>query len=445
MEATAGKSKVSFPVNGTGASDRAGADQRRSVLVVAFHYPPEAAAGGARPARFARYLPEFGYNAEIITAAGQIAPHPGIHVVPAPTMYPDKYTVAGAVEIGLHKLAWPTEFALLWANPASRCARQLIERINPVAVISTAPPLNTHLAALQLKRRYGLPWIADFRDPMASNPFRKFGKLSEFADGFAEKIIFRHADAVIMVTDVMANEAKARYPQWAHKVHLLWNGFDPAEDLLSSALPSRPYRVLMHVGSLYGMRHPMPVLKSMRRLIESGRLQPGRLRLQLIGHIAVQVLNENRDAMSYLEQHQSLTHISAVPRSEALRFMGESDSLLLLDNHEDQDGYAVPSKLYEYIRVGRPILALTRRDSPVDRILRQSGVPYCSIYTDDAEPEIDAKLIRFIELPSSATPPNDWFMSNFDGRRQTGALAALLNSLVERTGTPPAQPAVSRS
>jgi hypothetical protein len=134
-----------------------------------------------------------------------------------------------------------------------------------------------------------------------------------------------------------------------------------------------------------------------------------------------------------------------VPRSEALRFMGESDSLLLLDNHEDQDGYAVPSKLYEYIRVGRPILALTRRDSPVDRILRQSGVPYCSIYTDDAEPEIDAKLIRFIELPSSATPPNDWFMSNFDGRRQTGALAALLNSLVERTGTPPAQPAVSRS
>ena len=145
----------------------------RSVLLIAFHFPPEALPGAVRPSRFFEYLPEFGYEVEVLTSAVQTEVNPHIHMIPATTYIPNKYTVAGFFEILLHKIAAPTELALLWAGPASVKARRLMKDKPVCAVVSTAPPLNTHMAALALKLRYGIPWIADFRDPLVDNPLSK--------------------------------------------------------------------------------------------------------------------------------------------------------------------------------------------------------------------------------------------------------------------------------
>jgi hypothetical protein len=401
----------------------------RPVLLFAFHFPPEPVPGSARPARFFRYLPEFGYAPEVITAVVQPEPHPNIHYVPATTLYPNKYRLSGAVEIALHKVALPTELALLWAGAAAGVACRIVKQRPFVAALSTAPPVNTHLAGMLLKQRCGIPWIADFRDPLVGNSYRETcGALSRRADRILEHLIFRSADLVVSVTDVVADAWRARYPTQAGKVRLLWNGYDPGEDLRPAALPPRSTRILAHIGSIYGLRNPMALLYSLQRLIRSGRLNPGTLRVQLVGGMGADAQCDS-SAIAWLQERESLEILPFMPRRDALRYMTSADYLMLLDLHEGDTAYAVPSKLYEYVRVGRPILVMTHEGTPVDRIVAGSGIPHVCIYPQDDDARIDAKVLELMALPPEPTAPSDWFIDTFDGRRQTAALARILDNI----------------
>jgi hypothetical protein len=110
-----------------------------------------------------------------------------------------------------------------------------------------------------------------------------------------------------------------------------------------------------------------------------------------------------------------------------------SDFLLLLDiNNLDNAGYAVPAKLFDYTRMGRPILATASRNSPVERILMRSGLHYGCLYPEDSEPEIARKLIAFLSLPSDPQPPSAWFLETFDGARQGAIVASLFDTQFRR-------------
>ena len=85
--------------------------------------------------------------------------------------------------------------------------------------------------------------------------------------------------------------------------------------------------------------------------------------------------------------------------------------------------------LFIYIRIGRPILAITSKGSPVDRILEGSGIRHVCLYPDEPAEEIDAKVLRFLAMPSAAEKASDWFHEEFDGRRQVEALSKILKGL----------------
>jgi glycosyltransferase involved in cell wall biosynthesis len=401
----------------------------RPVLLLAFHFPPEGLPGAVRPARFFKYLPEFGYQPEVITGAVQAEVKDHIHALPAPTYLPNKYTLAGAVEIMLHLAIWPSEMALLWSGPAFAKARRLIRNNQVSAIVSTAPPLNVHLTALALKLRYGIPWIADFRDPMLDNPFRQdWGRICSAADHIVENQIFKHADAIVGVTDVVAGRWRVRYPQYAHKLHVLYNGYDPAENLAGVPIPPRPYRTLSHFGNFYGMRRPDIILNALVRLLAGNVLSPETVRIQFVGGFGEDIIAESGSKMAYLRQNGIVENIDLMPRPQALERMMGSDYLMLLDIQEGE-GYTVPSKLFEYIRVGRPILTVTQPDSPVERIISRSGVPHVLVHPGESEDSVAGKVQQLFELPSDPVKPSDWFLENFDGRRQTGTLASILESI----------------
>jgi hypothetical protein len=109
-----------------------------------------------------------------------------------------------------------------------------------------------------------------------------------------------------------------------------------------------------------------------------------------------------------------------------LRILAQADGLLLLQLQTDTQ---VPSKLFEYICIGRPILALLHRSSPVTQILRNSGVPHVCIHADDEPELIDHKLIDFLRLPTSSVPYNEWFKGNFTAEYQIRALSSIIEAL----------------
>jgi hypothetical protein len=399
---------------------------RPTILFLACSYPPENVSGAARPSRFARYLKESGIDVEVISAARPgTASVEGVERVPGPQTGLAGWTGARAGAI-IQRFLLPYNEQLPWVAPAVEAAARILRRRNIAAVLSTSPPLATHIAGYILKRWRGIRWVADFRDPLADNPFRNRRWVFSY-DAWAERRILAFADAVVANNDALAQLWRARYPGWRDKIAVVWNGFDPEEQIAAEDLPPRPYRLISHVGTLYGGRHPAALLASLERLFESGRLDPDCIRVQLTGIIEPALLERFGNLFERLRGRGCLIYDGRqVPKEEARQRAASSDYLLLLDLNEKDAGLQVPAKLFEYVRIGRPILAFTRAGSPVEWILERSGIPHRIVATSATAEETDRRVFEFLSLPAAARAPSEWFNREFDGRAQTAAIARLL-------------------
>jgi glycosyltransferase involved in cell wall biosynthesis len=400
----------------------------RAVLLVAYWYPPENESGALRPARFSKYLPRYGFTAQILSAplssGRELAGN--VHRT-ADQSLPPRRGWRALLDQTLQRLE-PYKDRLEWVVPACESARGLLAKTDIAAIVSTAPPLACHLTAWQLAKRYQLPWIADFRDPLVGNPFRT-RRLGRLYDRTIEGGIVARADAVVVNTDAALTAFRQRYPASGHKFHLIWNGYDPQDDLQAAPIPSRGYKLLAHFGAVYGARHPGIVLNSLERLIRGNRADPTTIRIRLIGSIDHGEPWLESGAFSFLRERHCLEYTDCtVPRDQARQEMTSADYLLLLDLNELAASVQVPAKLFEYVRVGRPVLALTTPNSPVERILARAQTPHVCIYVDDPDAQVDRKLQGFLALPTAPVPPSEWFREQFDSVAQTSLLAALIES-----------------
>jgi hypothetical protein len=415
---------------------------RRNLVLLAYYYLPDNTSGVQRAVRMAKFLPENGYDTYVVSSSHKGA-LPGIQQVmhvPGPLTAINRVKRQERIAAKIQKLLLPYDDRLPWVPHAVEAVHALMAKKPVSVIVSTAPPLATHLAALWLKRRHDIRWIADFRDPLYGNPgrSRRWGRPYDRA---IERTIFQHADIVLAVTDTVCEQWKRDYPQWEAKFHLIWNGFDPSEGFRAAPLPPRPYRVLTHAGVLYRLRHPNKVLASIERLISQGHLNPESLRLRFVGHIEAEAEFRAFPPVTSLAARGCLQMDGAtIPREAAMQEIATADFLFLIDIvNLDNIGYTVPAKLYDYLLVGRPILTITAPGSPVDRILGKSGVPYTCVYHADTDEEIDRKLNEFFRLSSEAVMPSPWFFDQFDGRRQAATLGAMLDSL-DRKPVPASRP-----
>jgi glycosyltransferase involved in cell wall biosynthesis len=385
--------------------------------------------GALRPYRFYKYLPEFGIEPWVITGSEQNGTLERVIQAPTPTRRPNKRTLLGATEKAMRLWAFPNDDAVMWPLSAVRTAEELLKSVRIRAIISTFPPVNTHMTAAILHRRHKLPWVADFRDPLGARP--PATGLPSRVNWFLEKRYVKEAAALITVTDVLRDEWKARYPRHADKFHLLWNGYDPADDISALPIPPDRKRILAHAGTLYWGRDPGVVLKSLHRLLSTGRVKPGSVALRLIGEMDKEIARMHQQLFDGLRSFEAIEVTGIVARDVALNETRTADSLVLFDTIH-RAAYAVPAKVYEYLRIGRPVLAMTDRGSPIDRLLSKSGIPYTIVSKDDTDEQVDRALLEFLRMPSDAHEPSAWFAENFDGRRQAATLANIVATAISR-------------
>jgi len=397
-------------------------------LLIAHCFPPCVQVGVHRPWRFYKYLPSYGYRPLVCTSTPQDPRNPLPDVTCLETRIRPKFSVEGFFDRILTYSVFHLELGeLRWTWDCLSPLIQLHRQTGFRTVLSTSPPLSGHLAALRLKRKLGVKWIADFRDPLYGNPFRDDQMLHRWMDGVMERTIFKHADILIANTDVVLESWKRRYPGYAGKMQLLWNGFDPEEQVRARPIPPRPYRLLGHVGSIYNHRHPGIIIESLARLAASRQLAPGSVRFVQQGYMDG-AFEQYANRRNELKQLGMLVENDTVTPAEARKILSEVDLLVLIDTPGERPSQ-VPAKLFEYVQIGRPILACTAAGSPVDRLLAECGIPNTRLYYGSPAEEIDAKLLEFLKLPSDPVPMAASFAGKFDGRLQTGQLARMLDTL----------------
>jgi hypothetical protein len=249
-----------------------------------------------------------------------------------------------------------------------------------------------------------------------------------------ERTVVRRASAVIANTDAAQVRWQEKYPSFYDKFHLLWNGFDPEERIQPLPIPSRNFRVLAHVGELYNGRNTAPILESIARLIAAKRLPKESVHVRLIGPAQADCL----PSPEFIHRGESEGWLDLVtkqiPRYQARQVAQTSNGLLLL---QPQSAVQVPGKLFEYVQIGRPILAFIQRNSPVEQLLERSGVPYRCVYPDCNPESMDNIVADFFDLPSTEVTPSSWFEEQFNAEHQTQMLDALIQYLQNGTKASP--------
>jgi glycosyltransferase involved in cell wall biosynthesis len=408
--------------------------KRDLLLVFAYHFPPENAVGGARPYRFCKYLGKLGVRCRVFTAADVSArPDLDAETIPDPFVTAPRRGLGWQLERVVRRFFLPGVSGSQWGFRAAEAATRFLESEYAsrddvrVTVLSTYPPLGTPLAAYLLVKKHGFKWISDFRDPMASNPGSgDINDFHRFVYKQAEHLVINTADCVIANTDSAQQKLRSLYLNRSSRIQLIWNGFDPEQKLTALPVPKRERRVYSHVGELYEGRSIAALLYSMGRLIDNGRLDPEGIQIQQIGPVRAGCLPDPEfTANAELKGWLKVVPIQ-LAQAEAQKISRESDGLLLVQPHSTLQ---VPGKLFEYIQIGRPVLAFILPDSPIEQILMQSATPFQAVYASSAAETMDEAVAGFFALDTVAIAPNDWFINTFDGQKHAEQLYGLIQEL----------------
>jgi glycosyltransferase involved in cell wall biosynthesis len=422
-------------------------------LILAYYFPPTGGGGVQRSLKFARYLPEFGYDATVVTGPGTST---------GPWSPPDETLQAQLPATGIRRLPesepvrtnWQMRaekwFRLMspwsrwWTGGAVREGLKVSKEID--VIFASMPPYDTADAAMTLSRKLGKPWVADLRDAWALDETMIYPSLLHHRREIGRmRARLSTAAAVVTTTPEAARWIRAQFPELADRpVVSIPNGFDRSD--FETAPPERrdaAFRIV-HTGSLYTdigrrqhwrlrrllagslrgvdilTRSHIYLLQAVETLIARDPSLRSRIELLLAG-----VLSKSDRELA--DRSPSVRVLGYLPHREAIALMRSAD-LLFLPMHNLPPGMrsgSVPGKTYEYLAAQRPILAAVPEGDARDMLVHAGTAHICA--PDDAE-----GMAAAIEgqLKGSAARPGhvpDEVLERFERRSLTGALASVLD------------------
>ncbi len=298
-----------------------------------------------------------------------------------------------------------------WAITAYFTGGRIIRKRNPVLVYSTGGAYTAHLAGYWLKRRYGLPWIAEIHDPMIFPGITKIRMRMRFS-AWLEGKICKHADVVWWFTEEALARARARHPELGERGHCLIPGSNPPE-FARAPYQRGKHLVIAHFGSLAETRNLEIFLQGLRQFLEKNPQAAEHVRLHLYGGgidpVSARAISDfpNPAMIEQFGRLETDPKTGESGRDRVLKRMNAADCLLLLHGTVPFCEEYIPSKMYEYLWAQRPILALVWRNPQMERMLRELG--HWPVKADDPDAiasaleELHARWMHD-DLPDSGAP-----------------------------------------
>ena len=349
------------------------------------YFPPAGGGGVQRSLKFAQHLPALGVETHVLAPDDPKWIHTDDELRPPSQAWVHRARYIGprgrkpAEELhgrqGLDRAARQARLAfrrvlvpdenVSWNLTAIPAAVRIVRREGIDVVLTTSPPSSVHLVGAAVKRATGVPWVADLRDSLVAHPHRRAESVAvrtkERGEHAVAGLVARSADAIVAVSDAIADEAAGLDPRG--RVVTIPNGCD-FDDF--AGLPYRRadrFRIT-HTGSFFGKRDPRPFLTA---LAESGLED-------VVARFVGDFRSSDREWSEGLGLGDRLELHPYVPRRRSLELQRDSDALLLLIPHAAGRGRGVLSgKVFEYLAAERPILAAVPPDGAAADLIRRTG------------------------------------------------------------------------
>ena len=372
----------------------------KKVLIITYYWPPSGGAGVQRWLKFAKYLPEFGWQPVILTVDPQYASYPQRDESLSAEVGPDclVYKTQSFELYNLYKLisrkkevpyggfANESKESLFqkvskflrgnfllpdprkgWNKYALKKAADLIREFHIETVVTTSPPHSTQLIGLELKKQFNIRWIADLRDPWTDiyyyNQF-KHTALARKIDMNYERQVVESADLLISVSeDVKRIFSGKSVKPIADKTVVIPNGFD-SEDFCVDRFPAEQKKVITYTGTISEAYDVDSLLVALHQLsTEWGK----KLLIRFVGKVPSTIASRFRDTGFEVEL------VGYVGHQKSIEYLFRSDLLLLVIPKVANNKGILTGKFFEYLAAQKPVLAIGPVDGDLAQIITETG------------------------------------------------------------------------
>ncbi|HRW69748.1 glycosyltransferase family 4 protein [Lentimicrobium sp.] len=432
----------------------------RKVLVISYYWPPSGGAGVQRWLKFVKYLRHYGWEPVVYTPENPEPPSfddslsrevpEDITVIKQPIWEPydfyrkligarkDERINAGFLSEtrkpgSAHKFSvwlrgnfFIPDARKFWIRPSVKFLTKFLKDHPVDALISTGPPHSMHMIALGVKKKTGLPWLADFRDPWTNIDFYDQLMLSRFADHKhrrMEQQVIKHADRLVTVSRSWETDFKRL---GASRTEVITNGYDPADFPEIPVLLPESFTIT-HIGSLNRDRNPDFLWKVLGEMVETDDAFRRKLQIRFVGKTDISVF----ESLEHYRLREYAVKTDYLPHGEALKVSATSAVLLLLINNTPNAMGIIPGKVFEYLASRRPVLCIGPPEGDSAGIIRETRAGEIVDFGDEKSLKMAIDGLFESYQQRKLPVPKD-SINKFSRKSLTGDIARILNEITKR-------------
>lgn len=417
----------------------------KKVLFITYYWPPSGKASLHWPLDIMNHLKNFGWQPIVLTTKDEtftqrddsllkkvnpewkvikaqaiepfniykkfIGKRPEEKLIASETISLENKSLAHKISIWIRMNLFIPDARIGWYFPAVSCAKKHLRKEKVDAIISIGPPHTTHLVAKKLSGLFNIPFFPVFIDPWVDISYYKNfkrSKLTIMIDNCFEKSVIAKAKKVIFITESMKEDYIKKYPQIIDKSHVLYWGYNE-EDFES--LPQNPplreenVKVIVHAGNIFDYQNPDMLWKEIAERIQAGE----KFKVKFIGTVSPLV----KQSIKNYGLESVTEYLGFLQYREMLKELLIADYLLVCTTEKRH----VPGKLFEYLRIGKPIIAFGDDNKEVESILIKSGLGRLFGYNESVKEIFEKDIVP---------DPNTEFIRRFDRKVIAEELAKII-------------------
>ncbi|MFR1708044.1 MAG: methyltransferase domain-containing protein [Clostridium sp.] len=436
------------------------------ILIVAYFFPPVGGAGVQRTLKFVKYLRDFGYEPIVLTCNNSKY---GIEDESLLAEIPDDIEIIRIDDIAddelndefinkmieyyldlvddeqlkrefinslnssyenLKRNIFTPDNYIAWAAKVISSIDQVINFNSIDMIYTTSSPYSDHIIGYHIKRKYRKPWVVDFRDEWTNNPYVEFdhNDIRFKVEQVMEKTILEFCDHVLVVTESSESNYKEIFSVDENKISTITNGYDESDFIFEQDDISKKNEFsIIHNGFIYGDRTIEYMARAIRNLIDSNKIEENRIKVYF-------TRADNNGALKYIINKYNLEKnfilLGYVEHKDSLKLCSSMECLLLLVGSGEKVKSVYTGKVFEYLRLNKPIISLSPENSIVDKLIKSTGRGInCEMNDTQA---IEAAILQYYKLWENKNQiefENSSIME-FDRKMLTLKLSNLFNNII---------------
>ena len=426
----------------------------KKVLIITYYWPPAGGPGVQRVLKFAKYLPEFGWQPIILTVKNGEYPAidesltkevpEGIKVHKTRTFEPflfykfiigkgknyrltthtldtaENSSLGDKISRWIRANLFIPDARIGWLPFAVKKGVSIIRKENIDLLLSSSPPQTVHMIADKIARKTKVKWVTDFRDPWTDyfriKDLRRLGIMKKL-DRLYEKRVLRHSNTIITSSDSLAELLSTKVK---NNYVTITNGYDEDDFLNAKKNESDKFRII-YTGNVSESQNPVNLFSAVKNLSDTIKK---RIDISFYGNVHPKVIS----TVKQMDLYKIISFNSYIPHSEVITKIMSADILLLLIPQFEINKNIIPGKIFEYLAAHKPIMGIGNPKGDSAEILNKSKLG--KMYSYDLTSWGNVILEYFENWEKGMLPsPDLTYINQFLRKKLTQKLSEIFNRI----------------